>query len=376
MTCDFLPFAVMLVRSLRVVERCRVCHSRLLSSSSSSRAPPSRPTSLPPAVLDLAHVVGAPQAAKQNIVDRAYPLDPAVVDEVVRLEAEAVALRREIQRARERRNTVSAAVSLADRLALKEEGKEIKALLKALEPRLSTLSKTLDDLALQLPNSSHPDSPVGDEAAARTVRTLGPTIPSPPPPADPTRDHLPLSSPQSLAWTDFPSAALVSGPSWPILTNEAVLLELALTNYAFSITLKHGFQPVLTPDVVRSDVADRCGFRPRDGEAQQTYFLSDGTLGGDTSLCLAGTAEVPLVAMAAATTFLAEELPLKRVALGRAFRAEAGARGADSRGLYRVHQFSKVEMVVICAEDDSERILEELRSVQEEILGSLGLSLR
>jgi seryl-tRNA synthetase len=147
-----------------------------------------------------------------------------------------------------------------------------------------------------------------------------------------------------------------------------------LTNYAMSVALSHGFTPALTPDVIRSDVSERCGFRPRDGEAQQTYFLSDGQ--ETSALCLAGTAEIPLVAMSAAQTFRADQLPLKHVALGRAFRAEAGARGADSRGLYRVHQFSKVEMVVVCAEEESNRLLEELRAIQEEILDALGLSLR
>ncbi|KAL8279167.1 hypothetical protein RQP46_008423 [Phenoliferia psychrophenolica] len=253
---------------------------------------------------------------------------------------------------------------------------QIKKLVKQLEADLATRTTSRDALALELPNTSHPSSPIGDESVARVIRTYGPAIPDPPPPANPALDHLSLSSPANLAWTDFPSSSLISGPSWPLLTNTGALLELALTSYAMSIALSRGFAPVLTPDVVRSDVAERCGFRPRDGDAQQTYFLSDGTVGGDTSLCLVGTAEVPLVAMSAATTFRQQDLPLKRVALGRAFRAEAGARGAESRGLYRVHQFSKVEMVVVCAEEDSGRVLEELRSVQEQILASLGLSLR
>lgn len=337
----------------------------------------SRPSTLPSPVLDLSRVLSDPESVKQNLRNRKYPLEPAVVDEIRKLELQAVQLRKELQAARERRNAVSS-TPLGDvelKKKVQQEGLAVKTLLQDLEPRLATLSKTLHDLAVQLPNTSHPSSPIGPETSAKVVKRFGPSIPSPAPPPDPTRDHLHLSSPAHLAWTDFPSAALVTGASWPFLLNEGAILELALTNYAMSVALRRGFAPVLTPDVVRSDVAERCGFRPRDDEAQQTYFLSDGKAVQDT-LCLAGTAEVPLVGMAAATTFKASELPSRRVALGRAFRAEAGARGADSRGLYRVHQFSKVEMVIVCAEEDSGSMLEELRSVQEQILGSLGLSLR
>jgi seryl-tRNA synthetase len=321
----------------------------------------------------LTDVLDYPQDVKTNIKQRKYPLDPEVIDELRKMEIEAIGLRKELQAARERRNVASKAPK-AD-LEARKEGAEVKKLLKDLEPRLNSLDKTIQSLALQLPNSSHPHVPIGDESHAKSVSTLGPPIASPPPPAQPELDHLQLSSPSNFAWTDFPSSSLTTGSSWPLLTNEAALLELALTNYSMSIALSHGFTPVLTPDVIRSDVSERCGFKPRDaGEAQQTYFLSDGE--STSNLCLAGTAEIPLVAMSAAKTFRQEDLPLKFVALGRAFRAEAGARGADSRGLYRVHQFSKVEMVIVCAEDESDRLLEDLRKIQEEILGALGLSLR
>ena len=357
-------------------QQCSLCCTRLISTGPKTRVPKktaARATSLPPPALDLSALLAHPSAAKRNLVNRAYPLAGSVVDEIARLEHEAGRLRRELERARERRNAVAAAGGAED---AKAEGKEIKQLVKQLETALAARTMKRDALALELPNTSHPSSPVGSESAARVIRTFGSTIPTTPPAANPARDHLSLSSPSNLAWTDFPSSSLISGPSWPLLTNTGALLELALTSYAMSVALSRGFAPVLTPDVVRSDVAERCGFRPRDVDAQQTYFLSDGTIGGDVSLCLVGTAEVPLVAMSAATTFRQEDLPIKRVALGRAFRAEAGARGAESRGLYRVHQFSKVEMVVVCAEDDSGRVLEELRSVQEQILGALGLSLR
>ncbi|KPV72127.1 uncharacterized protein RHOBADRAFT_46967 [Rhodotorula graminis WP1] len=383
----------MLARTVRSLKRpCPLCSGTAWSPSSSSssrlastKAASARQSSIPAPVVDLAHVVNAPDAVKRNLRDRNFPFPADQVDHLRAMHLDAARLGKDLQRARERRNAVSSAPTGGDPDARRREAGEVKKLVKDLEPRLSALTKAVQHLALQLPNTSHPDVPVGDETRARLVKTLGPPLPSSPAATEPERDHLALSSPANLAWTDFASSSLTTGSSWPLLLNEAALVELALTNYAMSVALKHGFTPALTPDVVRSDVAERCGFRPRDGDAQQTYFLSDGDTGAaspssssssSSTLCLAGTAEVPLVAMSAAQTFRAADLPLKHVALGRAFRAEAGARGADSRGLYRVHQFSKVEMVVVCAEDDSDALLEELRAIQEEILSGLGLSLR
>ncbi|BGP15098.1 hypothetical protein JCM10213_006569 [Rhodosporidiobolus nylandii] len=363
----------MLARILRrQLNNCPLCLHRAAVPSRFASTSSTRPSSLPAPVIDLSDVLFYPDAVKQNLADRKFPLEPSVVDDLREMEVEAAGLRKQLQAARERRNTVSSAGGASPEA--RREAAEVKKLVKQLEPELSALSKRIQALALQLPNMSHADVPVGGEENARTVKTLGPALPSSSPETEPERDHLALSSPSNLAWTDFPSSSLTSGSSWPLLLNEAALLELALTNYAMSIALSHGFTPALTPDVIRSDVSERCGFRPRDGEAQQTYFLSDGE--STSALCLAGTAEIPLVAMSAAQTFRADQLPLKHVALGRAFRAEAGARGADSRGLYRVHQFSKVEMVVVCAEEESNQLLEELRGIQEEILSGLGLSLR
>ncbi|KWU47348.1 seryl-tRNA synthetase [Rhodotorula sp. JG-1b] len=359
-----------LLGRIRLCSRCLPTPSKRFASSSP------RPASIPHPVLGLSAVLNAPEAVKTNLRQRKYPLDPNQVDALRQMELEAAQLRKDLQAARERRNAVSLAPK--DDVEARKAASEVKKLIKQIEPKLSALTKDIQSIALQLPNMSHPDVPVGDETSARLVRRLGSTpkaaAAEDAPTAEPERDHLALSSASNLAWTDFPASSITTGSSWPLLLNEGALLEMALTNYAMSVALSHGFTPTLTPDVVRSDVSERCGFRPRDGEAQQTYFLSDG--GSTSALCLAGTAEIPLVAMSAGQTFRADQLPLKHVALGRAFRAEAGARGADSRGLYRVHQFSKVEMVILCAEEQSDAILEELRAVQEEILGALGLSLR
>ncbi|SCZ98472.1 BZ3500_MvSof-1268-A1-R1_Chr7-1g09166 [Microbotryum saponariae] len=365
---------------------CTCSHTRRQVSSSSSSPSPSsspatsstRPTRLGPPIPDLYQVLHDPEAVKLNLKRRNSPVPPSVVDELRNLEHHTARLRSQLQSARERRNQLT--LLNKDRKTMtdasREEAKTIKERIKQLEPDLNEHRARMQLLALSLPNRSHPSSPVGGEDQAKLIKYLGPKVASNEQ-RDSLKDHTRLSA-TDLDWTDFPTASLISGNSWPMLKNTGAKLELALTQYALSIALKNKFELVLPPDVVRSEIAERCGFQPRDqGEAQQTYFLGDGgERPNQNDLCLVGTAEIPLVSMNAGQTFRAEQLPRRIVGLGRAFRAEAGARGQESRGLYRVHQFSKIEFVIVSPDDQSQRLLDELVRLQIEILSGLGLSLR
>lgn len=255
-----------------------------------------------------------------------------------------------------------------------EEAKELKKEVAELEAKLAALEDQLLTLALAIPNDTHPSSPLGPESAAVILSTHGPD----PMQADPSRDHVSVG--RALELVDFEAGATVSGSSWYYLLNEGALLEMALTNYALSVALKHGFSTVITPDVVRSDVAQRCGFQPRDPEADpplsQMYHLANHGEPSSPELVLSGTAEIPLAGLFANKIIPSQSLPLKVVGLGRAFRAEAGARGADTRGLYRVHQFTKLELFVVAGEDKSEQIMEDMRKVQVEIYEGLGFPFR
>lgn len=155
---------------------------------------------------------------------------------------------------------------------------------------------------------------------------------------------------------------------------------MALIKYALSIAVECGFTPVVTPDVVRADIAARCGFQPREpgGAASQMYHIANhhiSTSASQPELVLAGTAEVPLAGMFANKIYPSNQLPLKVVGVGHAFRSEAGA-SAESRGLYRVHQFTKVELFAVTAEDQSKEMMEFIKDVQKRILEGLGLSFR
>ncbi|CAO1629290.1 unnamed protein product [Parajaminaea phylloscopi] len=174
---------------------------------------------------------------------------------------------------------------------------------------------------------------------------------------------------------------LATGPSFPYLLGPLAVLEQALLRYATSIADRHGFTLVSAPNVVRTQIAERCGFNPRGGEGSQTYFVhssSHDSADSSSELCLVGTAEISLAALLAGRTFSAQQLPVKVFAISPSFRAEAGARGTDTKGLYRLHQFNKAEMFVAASNsgDASDNVLEELCEIQQKVLAGLGLTFR
>ena len=257
-----------------------------------------------------------------------------------------------------------------------QEAKVLKSDISRLGHDLALVGDELFSLASAVPNDTHPLVPLGPHSAAVILSTHGPD----PIPASPLRDHVSIC--RDLGLLDLEAGATVTGSSWYYLLHEAAILEMALTNYGLSIALKHGFAPVITPDVVRSDVARRCGFQPRDNAdppVSQMYHLSGDSPSSSSShpeLVLSGTAEIPLAGMFANKIIPLEVLPRKVVGLGRAFRAEAGARGADTRGLYRVHQFTKLELFAVSRASQSDDMMEEMRRVQTEIFDGLGFPFR
>jgi seryl-tRNA synthetase len=168
---------------------------------------------------------------------------------------------------------------------------------------------------------------------------------------------------------DFERAAKVTGSKFYYLKNEGVLLELALINFVFDKLIKKGFTPFTTPDLAKDKVLEGIGFNPR-GEETQVYSVEK------TDLSLVGTAEITMGGYHMDETIPEEKLPLKYVALSHCFRTEAGAYGRHSAGLYRVHQFSKVEMFAYTAPEDSEKMHQELKNIEAEIFQELGVPFR
>lgn len=316
-------------------------------------------------MLDLRFIRENKEAVKENVAARHVE---ANVDKVVELYDRRNETIQRIEELRKRRNENAAAMkqkpSPEEREKLISEGKELKQQLPALERELEEIEEELYPEASRIPNMTHPAAPHGaDEEANKEIARHG----------EPTRfdfspkDHVQLG--QELDIIDFDAGTKVSGTKFYYLKNRGAILELALVRYAMDILENHGFTLTITPDIARTEIVEGIGFNPRGAESN-IY-----TLEGEDA-CLVGTAEITLGGYHAKDTLPVEKLPIKMAGLSHCFRREAGAAGQFSKGLYRVHQFTKVEMFVYTLPEHSDAMLEELRGIEEEIFEGLEIPFR
>lgn len=386
---------------------CSTCRSRLLQSPSriacASRRTYVRPAFAPKPAIDIKHIRQNPGLYQQNCIDRNYAAHSNSPWEIIELHEQWLALQQSARSLRERNNQLRGRLAKAasrsgdaegdirqtdDKDSMINEAKSLKAELGIVEEKEASLQEEMESLASDLPNLSSTHTPVGTEP-----EVVG-YINDHPEPEPSTSDrvwksHVHIGS--ELGIIDFTSAAQTSGWGWYYLLNEGAMLEQALVQYALSVARKRGWRPVAPPSLVYSHIAAACGFQPRDqnGE-QQIYAIEQADKDkAKPSLALAGTAEIPLAGMKANQTFEDVDLPLKTVGVSRCYRAEAGARGVDTKGLYRVHEFTKVEMFAWTLPDNvgqeyfvtspnssSEAIFDEMLAIQTEILQTLGLHCR
>ncbi|MDR1239110.1 MAG: serine--tRNA ligase [Treponema sp.] len=316
-------------------------------------------------MLDYRFIAENLPAVKANIANRFMKADADAAAELFHKRTE---LTTRLQALQQQRNTNAAAMKgklEADaRNALIDEGKKLKEHIAAAETELAEAEKKLEAEVRRIPNMAHPEAPVGKEDKDNLeVKRVG----------EPSRfsfepaDHVKLG--QDLDIIDFDAGTKVSGTKFYYLKNEGVFLELGLVRYALDILAKKGFTPFITPDVAREEILEGIGFNPRGAESN-VY-----TLEGEDS-CLVGTAEITLGGYYSSTILPKEKLPLRMAGLSHCFRREAGAAGQFSKGLYRVHQFTKLEMFVYCLPEDSGAFHEELRSIEEEIFTGLEIPFR
>ena len=316
-------------------------------------------------MLDLKFVRDNAELVKKNVADRFMHVD---VDLVVKLFDERSTLHQEIDTLRQKRNEnaarMKAKLELDERNSLIEEGKALKERIAAVEADLEATETRLFAEATKIPNLAHPEAPVGKEEKDNTELRRHGTVPE----FDfKPQDHVEIA--ERLDLIDFETATRVSGTKFYYLKNEAVLLELALVRYALDIAKKRGFTLTATPDIAKEEVLEGIGFNPR-GEETNIYSIEG------TGTCLIGTAEITLGGYYADQVLDAGKLPIRMAGLSHCFRQEAGAAGQYSKGLYRVHQFTKVELFVFCRPEDSEAIHAELLALEEEIYSGLGIAYR
>lgn len=317
-------------------------------------------------MLDYRFVKENIDAVKANILNRCMTNCDA--DKVVQLFDKRTSLITQQQELQSKRNQNAAAMKKPlpadERDELVKQGKLIKTQLAEVTATLESVEIELEKEGKRLPNMTSPDSPVGKTDADNKVLKVVGDIPK----FDfQVRDHVEIM--EGLGLVDFERATKVSGPKFYYLKGKAVMLEQALIQYALNILMKHNFELFITPDVAKTSVLEGIGFNPRGAESN-VY-----TLEGEP-LALVATAEITLGGYHSGEVIDCDKLPLLYGGLSHCFRREAGAAGQWSRGLYRVHQFDKVEMFAYSTQEQSGELHKKLRTIEEEIFTGLGLPFR
>ena len=264
----------------------------------------------------------------------------------------------------------------ANKAKILEEIRKLKPAIDQFVKEQDAANERVHALACSLPNLTSPGTPqTGDGNLLEYINYDS----NKPPTFDKGADHSSIG--EDLKLIDFASAGATSGWGFYYLLNEGALLEHALVQYALSVARKRGWKIVTPPSLVYSHMAESCGFQPRDqNDEQQIWQVAQPEKdAAKPKRSLAATAEIPLAGLYASKAIREHDLPLKIVGSSRCYRAEAGARGVDTKGLYRVHEFTKVEMFAWTAQpeqDDSNAVFEEMVEMQKEILTSLDLPCR
>jgi len=316
-------------------------------------------------MLDKKFVLENAELVQQNCRHRGVDVD---VGRFVQLETDRREKQKEVEEFNRRANEVSKSIGKAkdaqEREARKEEGRALREQKDAAQAEVDRLAGAADEILRAIPNLTHPDAPIGGEEDAREFKQGKRPVPQ----FDfKPLDHLELGEKHDLI--DFPGGARVAGQGFYFLKNEAVLLELALQRYALGVLLGEGFTPAVTPDLARTEILEGIGFAPR-GPETQIYSIEN------SDLNLVATAEITLGGLFAGTVIDAEELPVKLCGISHCYRTEAGAAGRASRGLYRVHQFTKVEMFAFTLPEESDAMLEHINEIECRIFDALGIPYR
>ena len=306
-------------------------------------------------MLDLKEIRRDPDAARAALARRRAD---GALDELLELDARRRELLPQRDELRAVQNRASDAIASAkkageDASEAIAEMREVAGRVKELDAQLAEVDERLNAVLATVPNLPQESAPVEEEV----LREVGESRPA-------GRDHLELLG----GLVDMEAGAKVAGSRFAYLKGPLVLLELALVRWSLELLMGKGFEPVVPPVLVREEAMFGTGFLP-DTE-QQLYHLPE------DDLYLAGTSEVPLASLHAGEILEEERLPLRYAGFSPCFRREAGAAGKDTRGIFRVHQFDKVEMFTFVRPEDSEAEHERLLAIEEEILRALEIPYR
>ena len=317
-------------------------------------------------MLDIKLIRNDPDFVRQTLRRRGQAAE-AELDTLLELDQRRRGLLVDAEERRALRNRVSQEIATAKKsgedaedkiTAMRAVGTEIRKL----EAELKEIDSDLEKELLEIPNLPDPTAPAGGEEESTILYTWG----EPPTFSFPVRDHLELAEPADMI--DMERGGKVSGSRFTYLKGDLVLLQFALVQFALNKLMQKGFRPVIPPVLVRDEAMYGTGFFPTD--MQQVYHIDSDDLN------LVGTSEVPLAALHMEEILPQDDLPLRYVGYSSCFRREAGAAGRDTRGMFRVHQFDKVEMFSFCHPDRSTEEHELMRVIEEEVLRDLGIPYR
>jgi seryl-tRNA synthetase len=317
-------------------------------------------------MLDRRFVLENVELVAENCRRRGARADVAAFAE---LEKRRRAKQVEVDELNRKANEVSKSIGKAkdaeEREARKAEGRALREQTAAAQLDLDALVAESDAILRTIPNLSHPDAPVGADDQANLERKRGKH--APPKFAFKPRDHVDIA--EALDLVDFAGGAKVTGHGFYFLKNDAVLLELALQRYALDLLAAEGFVPTITPDLARNEVLQGTGYIPR-GPETQIYSIAD------SELSLVATAEITLGGLLSGEILEPERLPIKLCGISHCYRTEAGAGGRAARGLYRVHQFTKVEMFAFTLPEASDAMLDYFCELECRLFDGLGIAYR
>ena len=307
-------------------------------------------------MLDVKFIRENLELVEKSTKEKGYKIN---VPEVIELDDRRKAVLSEVEELRAKRNEVASKMKGGKPSPeLITEGKEIKVKLAEKEKALGSAETELNELLKKIPNVIFDDVPLGGEECSKEVKKWGEHHKT-------GIDHLDFAV--SRDWLDFERGAKVAGAKFYYLKGDLALLENALLQYGLSKVMEHGFTYMTVPDMVSSRVLEGCGFNPRTSEQSDEYYVEGEDLG------LIATAEMPLTGYHMDEIIDEDKLPLFYAGYSACFRKEAGTYGKYTRGLFRVHQFNKLEMYVFCLPEQSKEMHEKILAIEEDIWQGLNI---
>ena len=309
-------------------------------------------------MIDIQFVRDNPDLVKRKSAEKGYQVD---VDKLLDVDKQRRELQQTVDELRTRRNQIADAMKQSDGKpdeSAIQQGKMLKIELAEREEYLQKTSDEFNEIISSIPNPHQDDVPVGDESLSVEISVFGEQSTG-------AEDHLDFSLRKN--WVDFERGTKVAGSKFYFLKGDLALLENAIYQYALDFVIKKGFQFMTVPHLVNSKTAQGAGFAPKSSKESNEYFIE----GED--LALIGTSEAPLTGYHADEIINEVDLPLFYAGYSPCYRREAGTYGKHAKGLFRVHQFNKLEMYAFCLPEQSNEIHEKIREFEEELWQSLNI---